>query len=38
MIGTLMGLDVIKLAAGIPIIYFSIRQRRLYPVSEHFNG
>ncbi|PRP80759.1 hypothetical protein PROFUN_11499 [Planoprotostelium fungivorum] len=38
MIGTLMGLDVLKVSAGIPIGYLAFKMRTLVPVEEHFNG
>jgi len=38
MIGTLMGLDVIKVSAGIPVTIVAIRERSLVPLEEHFNG
>jgi len=38
MIGTLMGLDVVKVAAGSVIIYLSARLRTLAPIEDHFNA
>jgi len=38
MIGTLMGLDSIKVASGLPIIWLSIRMRNVNPLEDHFNG
>lgn len=32
MVGTLMGLDVIKMAAGLPIIYLGLKNRVMTPV------
>jgi len=38
MVGTLMGLDVIKVASGIPVTVVSVRFKSLNPLEEHFNG
>jgi len=38
MIGTLMGLDVIKLAAGVHVGITAFKTRNIYPLQEHFNG
>jgi len=38
MVGTLMGLDVVKLAAGFIVAFKAIRMRNIYPLQEHFNG
>jgi len=38
MIGTLMGLDLIKLAAGLPMGYLAWKSRSWKPMQEAFNG
>jgi len=38
MIGTLMGLDVIKVAIGIPTTYFAFKFKACWPLEEIFNG
>jgi len=38
MIGTLMGLDTIKVAMGIPTAFFSWKQRSTLPMEDLFNG
>jgi len=38
MIGTVLGLDMIKVCSGIPIIFVAFRYRTLYPLDNHFSG
>jgi len=38
MLGTLMGLDTIKVAASIPVFLLAIKKRRPGDIGEHFNG
>jgi len=38
MIGVLMGIDVIKLSASIPVMILACRKRKLKYVTEHFTG
>lgn len=38
MIGTLMGLDLIKFASGIPKMYLAVKLRSINPIEDHFNG
>ncbi len=38
MIGTLMGLDVIKVAMAVPTSYFAYKFRACWPLEEVFNG
>jgi hypothetical protein len=38
MIGTLMGLDAIKVASSFPIFYVAGRYKSINPVEDHFNG
>jgi len=38
MIGTLMGLDSIKVTSAIPMVYLAIKLRNLNPLEDHFNG
>lgn len=38
MIGTLMGLDLIKVMAGLPMGYLAWKSRSLKPLAEAFNG
>eukprot|EP01112_Ceratiomyxa_fruticulosa_P009450 TRINITY_DN245_c0_g1_i1.p1 TRINITY_DN245_c0_g1~~TRINITY_DN245_c0_g1_i1.p1 ORF type:complete len:297 (-),score=62.51 TRINITY_DN245_c0_g1_i1:150-1040(-) len=38
MIGTLMGLDVVKVASGFIVAYTAIKSRSIFPLQEHFNG
>jgi len=38
MLGTLMGLDVIKLAAGLPMGYLAWKSKTWRPLQEAFNG
>jgi len=38
MVGTVMGLDLIKMAAGIPTFMVAFKHRSLATVEEHFNG
>jgi len=38
MIGTLMGLDAIKVSMGIPTAIFAIRTRSILPLEDLFNG
>jgi len=37
MIGTLMGLDTIKVSSGIPLLYMSARWRSIIELEDHFN-
>eukprot|EP01112_Ceratiomyxa_fruticulosa_P010217 TRINITY_DN2696_c0_g1_i2.p1 TRINITY_DN2696_c0_g1~~TRINITY_DN2696_c0_g1_i2.p1 ORF type:complete len:324 (-),score=67.44 TRINITY_DN2696_c0_g1_i2:108-1079(-) len=38
MIGTLMGLDVVKVASGFIVAYTAIKSRSIFPLQDHFNG
>jgi len=38
MVGVLMGIDVIKLSASIPVMILACRKRKLSYVTEHFTG
>jgi len=38
MLGTLMGLDVIKVAFSIPVSIVAVRIKSLNPIEDHFNG
>jgi len=38
MIGTLMGLDVIKVASAIPVSVVAFRLKSINPLEDHFNG
>jgi len=38
MVGTLMGLDVIKVSIGIPTAYFAYKFKACWPLEEVFNG
>jgi len=38
MIGTLMGLDVIKVASGFYVAIIAWKQRNIFPLQDHFNG
>jgi len=38
MIGTLMGLDVIKVAGSIPMFYLAWKNRNMVAIEDHFNG
>jgi len=38
MIGTLMGLDVIKVASAIPVTVVAFRLKSINPLEDHFNG
>jgi len=37
MIGTLMGLDTIKVSSGIPLAWLAVKLRSLSPIEDHFN-
>jgi hypothetical protein len=38
MIGTLMGLDVIKVSISLPTIYFAYKFKACWPLEDVFNG
>jgi hypothetical protein len=38
MLGTLMGLDTIKVAASIPVFLLAVKKRRPGDIGDHFNG
>lgn len=38
MIGTLMGLDTIKVAAGLPLFYLAAKMKSMKILEDHFNG
>jgi len=38
MVGTLMGLDAIKVSAAMPLIFLAMKYRVIKPLADHFNG
>eukprot|EP01113_Clastostelium_recurvatum_P047809 TRINITY_DN858_c0_g1_i1.p1 TRINITY_DN858_c0_g1~~TRINITY_DN858_c0_g1_i1.p1 ORF type:complete len:112 (+),score=14.79 TRINITY_DN858_c0_g1_i1:331-666(+) len=38
MIGTLMGLDVVKVASGLIVLGTAIRKKNIWYLQDHFNG
>jgi len=38
MLGTVMGLDLIKTSSGLPLFYVAKRLRSINPIEDHFNG
>lgn len=38
MLGTLMGLDTIKVMSSIPLVYLAIKMRNINPIEDKFNG
>jgi hypothetical protein len=38
MVGTLMGLDAIKVLSAIRIIPVAVKKRSFFTIQEHFNG
>jgi hypothetical protein len=38
MVGTLMGLDLIKVASSLPILYYAMKIRSLRPLEDHYNA
>jgi len=38
MLGTLMGLDTIKVFSSLPLVWLSLKLRNINPIEDHFNG